>query len=266
MDLTKIASIASGQWGMITTAQAASTGIEARSLSRLAGAGELERLSHGVYRLAGSPTGPHDDLRTAWIAIDPGKTAAERISAGPTEVVSHRSAAVLLELGDLDADLLEFTTVTRRQTRRSDVVLRRGTLQPDAWTLIDGLPATTPLRTIADLSAARIDRGHLAGAVRDAMALHGVPAAPIAAVLSGHARAYGAPAGAGGQLVGILLTEAGVPQSAIDLAARGGPAVQQALADRLIAGGTFHDIVGAAVRRTLEDLDVPVGRDAAVDR
>src|SRR5690606_34660884 len=124
--LSEIAAIAAGQWGMISTAQATAVGADARTLARLANAGELERLTHGVYRLAGSPPGPHDELRAAWIAMDPGRTVADRIASGPVEVVSHRSAAVVHELGDLDADVLEFTASRRRQTRRPDVRIHRG--------------------------------------------------------------------------------------------------------------------------------------------
>jgi hypothetical protein len=252
--LPKIAAVAADQWGMITSAQAASVGVDARTLSRLAGTGELERLSHGIYRLAGSPPGPHDDLRAAWLAIDPRRTAADRIGAGPTEIVSHRSATILHEIGDLEADLLEFTTSTRRQTRRPDVVFHRGVISADGWTLAGGLPVTTPLRTVADLAAARIDRGHLATALRDAMLLHGVTAAAAAAALASHARAYGAPATGGRELVGILLREAGAPQSALDVAAQTGQSARRPPADRLMDQSAIEEAVQVAVRRALADL------------
>lgn len=217
-----LASIGVDQWGMVSSAQATAVGADARTLARLAGIGELERLAHGIYRLAGTPPGPHDELRAAWIGLNPGRTAAERITAGPTEVVSHRSAAVVHTLGDLDADLMEFTTSVRRQPRRADVRIHRGTIDDNDWTLVDGLPVTTALRTIRDLADARVDRGHLAGVVRDAVLLHGISVGQVSATLASHARAYGVTAGDGDRLVDLLISEAGVPQATLDVALRVG--------------------------------------------
>ncbi|MGC9670630.1 type IV toxin-antitoxin system AbiEi family antitoxin domain-containing protein [Planosporangium sp. 12N6] len=241
--LPEIAGVASDQWGMISTAQATAVGADARTLARLAANGQVERLTHGVYRLVGSPPGPHDELRAAWIALDPHRTAAERIAAGPIDVVSHRSAAALQELGDLDADVLEFTASVRRQTRREDVRIHRGKIGEHDWTLADGLPVTTPLRTIEDLATARIDRGHLAGVVRDALLRGGVSLGQVATALAPHARAYGVTAGDGGKLVDLLVQEAGAPQSALDMATRAGPETQQLLVNQLIHSGAFSDSV-----------------------
>ena len=218
--LPEIAAIAADQWGMVSTAQATAVGIDTRTVSGLATKGDLERLTHGVYRLTGTPPGPHDDLRAAWIALDPRPTAAERIAAGPTEVVSHRSAAVLHELGDLDADILEFTASVRRQTRRTDVRIHRGTLDGDDWTLTNGLPVTTPVRTIKDLAHDHVDLGHLAGVVRDALVQQGLAIEQVVTALGPYAPTYGVTAGDGSRLVDILLREAGVPQSILDIAMR----------------------------------------------
>lgn len=186
----------------------------------LAAKGDLRRLTHGVYRLTGTPPGPHDDLRAAWIALDPKLTAAERIAAGPTEVVSHRSAAAFHELGDLDADVLEFTASVRRQTRRNDVRIHRGTLNDDDWTLANGLPVTTLVRTIKDLAHDHVDLGYLAGVVRDALVQRGLAVGQVVTALGPYALAYGVEAGDGSRLVDILLQEAGVPQSILEIAMR----------------------------------------------
>jgi len=254
--LPQIAAIGADQWGMVSAAQAAAVGVDARTLARLAAIGELERLAHGIYRLAGSPPGPHDDLRAAWIGLDPRRTTAERIAAGPTEIVSHRSAAVLHALGDLDGDLLEFTTSVRRQPRQADIRIHRGEVGSEDWTLADGLPTTTALRTIQDLAAARIDRGHLAGVVRDALLQHGVSVRRVAAVLASHARAYGVTAGDGNRLVDLLLSEAGIPQSTLDVALRASPSARTLT----LAGPEFeravHDAVRATIGHRLTDLAV----------
>ncbi len=253
--LADIAEVASGQWGMISTAQATVVGADARTLNRLANGGELERLAHGIYRLVGSPPGPFDDLRAAWLALDPRRTAAERIAAGPTEIVSHRSAAMLQELGDVDADMLEFTTSVRRQPRRADVRIHRGVISDDRWTLADGLPVTTPLRTIEDLAAAHADRGHLAGVVRDALLQHGVPIKQVAVVLGPHARAYGVTDGSGDELIDLMLQQVGIPQSLLDVAARAGQDVERILTVNAIQHNVHVEkLIQAAIGKAFAGL------------
>lgn len=203
---------------MVTAAQASQVGVSAQAVSRLASSGQLERLAHGVYRLAGNPPHRHDELRAAWLAFDPRRNLADRIAANQVEVVSHQSAAVMHELGDVNADVLEFTAVVRRQTRRPDVRIHRGTVSRDDWTLVDGLPVTTPLRTITDLASARLDRGHLAGVVRDSILDHAVPIGAAAAALGPYAHEYGAVAGDGRGLIQLMLRQAGVPDSLLDVA------------------------------------------------
>jgi hypothetical protein len=231
--IPELAEIAAGQWGMVTSRQAAAVGVDARTLVRLAEIGELERLAHGIYRLAGAPPSQHDDLRVVWLSLDPRRTAYERISSGPIEVVSHRSAAVLLGLGDLDADVLEFSVPSRRQTRRPDVVIHLVEVPEEDWQMVDGLPVTTPLRTISDLAGAHIDQGHLASAVRDAIAQHHVPVGLIELVLSPWARSYAVTAGRGDQLLDRLLNQAGIPRSALELSAHADPAARRFLVERL---------------------------------
>jgi Transcriptional regulator, AbiEi antitoxin len=203
------------QWGLITTAQAHNAGLSSQQLARLADTGVLERLRHGVYRVVGAPPNLNDDLRAAWLALAPARTAQERLGDPDVEVVSHRSAAVVHQLGDLEADRLEFTTRTRKQTRDSQVRFHRRQLGVGEWTLVDVLPVTTVLATIGDLAAARLDGGHLAGVVRDAVTTHHVDLDEVVAVLSPHAHHYGAPLGQGGTLLTRMLEQAGVPESTL---------------------------------------------------
>jgi hypothetical protein len=73
---------------------------------------------------------------------------------------------------------------------------------------------------VGDLAAAGIDRGHLATIVRDAMLKHNVDPERLAAALARYARRYGMGTGDGRGLVSVMLKEAGVPRSAVDVAAR----------------------------------------------
>lgn len=221
VDLMEIAGVSGEQWGMITTAQAAGMGFSRQRIKGLADNGVLERLQHGVYRLAGTPTDPLDEIRAAWLMLAPDQTARERRDGQPTGVVSHRSAAALVHrLGDLDADRIEFTVAERRQSRRPDLRFHQQQLDAGEWELVDGLPVTTVARTIVDLAEARTDGGHLAGAVRDALTADEVDPDELTEVLAPFAHYYGVSLGDGEALLRRFLEEAGVPRGlgrAVDL-------------------------------------------------
>lgn len=187
--------------------------MSAQTLARLAEVGHFERIRHGVYRIAGAPPGRWDRLQAAWLALQPDLSVAERLSLPEVEVVSHRSAAQLHRLGDLDADRLEFLTPERRQTRDRDVRLHRGTVAPEDRTVVDGLPVTTPLRTIVDLAASRLDGDHLAGVVRDAITTLHLDPDLVAQALRPYAHHYGTPLGDGQGLLTDLLQRVGVPKA-----------------------------------------------------
>lgn len=207
-----VADLAAEQWGLVTTAQARSLGVSPQTVARLSAEGGLERLTHGVYRVSGTPPSPLDEVRAAWLALDPGRRAGERLHDEPPAVVSHRSAAAILGLGDLEADGSEFTSGERKQTRRPDVQIHRGPVGPAEWTVVDGLPVTTVVRTVGDLAAARVDGGHLASVVRDALIRQQVDERMLANALRRHAHHYGVGMGDGRALLARFLQESGVSE------------------------------------------------------
>lgn len=210
----ELADLAAEQWGLVTAAQARGLGVSNQTAARLTTRGTLERLAYGVYRVTGAPAGPLDELRAAWLAIEPARRAAERVQDGATVVVSHRAAAAAVYgYGDLDGDTYEFTTPRRRQSRRPDVRFHRAEVDPGDCAVVDGLPVTTPERTIVDLAAARIDGGHLAGLVRDAITGYAVDEDELAARLRPYAHHYGAALGDGAGMIEALLDQAGMPVS-----------------------------------------------------
>lgn len=218
-----LADLAAEQWGLITTAQAESIGSSRKAVGRLAQSGTLERLAHGVYRLSGTPPDPRDDLRAAWLALDPRRTAAERLGDDHPEAVSHRSAATLHGLGDLDADRHDFTVAERRQTRRVDIRFHRASLSRSDWGLVDGLPCTSVIRTIVDLAAERTDGGHLGTVVRDALTVRQVDTDELARALTPFAVRYGAQESTGESLLARFLQDSGIPRAtrrAVELASR----------------------------------------------
>ncbi|WP_197503060.1 type IV toxin-antitoxin system AbiEi family antitoxin domain-containing protein [Mycobacterium sp. 1245111.1] len=205
-----LADIASTQWGMITTAQARQVGITSQQIARLAANGVLERFHHGVYILNGVPRDRLTDLKAAWLALDVDTTAADRLASDdPGAVVSHRSAARAHDLGDIDADINEFTTTGPKRSRHKDIRLHRRTLDREDWTIIDGLPTTTVATTLADLAAAHIDGGHLGAALRDALVHGQIRTASAVTALRPYATDYDAPLGDGQTLIRSLLVQAG---------------------------------------------------------
>lgn len=156
-----------GQWGLVTRAQALQAGIAWSTLSRLASRdGALERVAHGVYRLRGSADPDHLSLRAAWLRLDPAVPAWDRLAGSALALVSHASVAALYDVGDLRADIHEFTLPVRRQTRRPDVRLHRGRVPGRDWLVLHGLPATRAGRMIADLLADHNEPAAVAQGVR----------------------------------------------------------------------------------------------------
>lgn len=240
--LLELADLAAEQWGLVTAAQARGLGVSNQTAARLTERGTLERLAYGVYRVTGAPAGPLDELRAAWLAIEPSRRAGERVQDEVPVVVSHRAAAAAVYgYGDLDGDAYEFTTPRRRQSRRPDVRFHRADVDPGDWTVVDGLPVTTPERTIVDLAAARIDGGHLAGVVRDAITGYSVDEDELAARLRPYAHHYGAPLGDGAGMIQALLDQAGMPVSSQVASA----AVRAALASGMSAGVDTAGIAAA---------------------
>lgn len=162
--LLALAELSASQWGMFTTAQAVAHGVSRLAVARLADAGQLDRLAHGVYRDAGSPGDEFEDLRAAWLSIDPSRLAEERINDDDHPiVVSGTTAAWLHSAGDLRPEPFEFTTTRRRQTQRRELRYRVRKLDSSRITIRHGLPVTDLEQTIADLVEARTDLSLVAG-------------------------------------------------------------------------------------------------------
>jgi len=205
----RLAPIAEEQWGLITRRQAQDAGVSEATLKRLAARSTLERVAHGVYRLAGAPVPDHQELRAAWLQLAPEVAAWERTA--DQGVVSHRSAAALYGLGHLPADRHEFTLPRRRQSRRSDVRLHRGQIR--TWIVLRGLPVTRPSRIASDLLTDREDPEAVAHIVADAIrGAYDYPGT-FADALAAHAAKFGLRRDDGIALLRWLLDLVGDPET-----------------------------------------------------
>ena len=202
-----VLNLAEEQWGLVTKQQIEATGVAWSTLSRQIGSGALERVAHGIYRIRGGGTPGYLDLRAAWLQLAPATPAWER---SPEQgVVSHRSAALLYGLGDLPADIHEFTLPVRRQTRRADVRLHRLDLDP---TLVDnhrGLLTTKPARIAATSWRTARNRHRRPGLWRHPRASESPRR--VAAAVAAHASALGFARGDGLRLLRWLLELSGDP-------------------------------------------------------
>lgn len=165
-----IAELASDQWGLFTTAQATDAGVTRMMLSRMEARGELERVVHGVYATPAAAGGELSERRALWLSLEPARLAYQRLAESPPAgVLSRASAAAMHGIGDILESQMEVTLPARYRARRAGLRTRRGVLRSDEVTIVDGLPVTTPARTVADLLSDGHDRDHVAAVMADAL-------------------------------------------------------------------------------------------------
>ena len=161
--------IASSQKGMFTTAQAQGAGVERYAVSRLEKLGNIERLAKGVYRMGGAPGQREEDVFAAWLSLNPGR----RPGSPPAErdpIAMGATAAWLHRIGEVGPTPYEFCMDERRQTQRPDLVLRKRKIDAADVTVVSGIPATTPSRTVIDLIDYGEDLSLIANVLNDALA------------------------------------------------------------------------------------------------
>lgn len=166
--LVRLGAIAERRWGLVTTAQAGSVGISRKQLARMASSGAIERIAQGVYRMAGAPPQDHEAVYATWLSL--GGATASRTETGVAPVVAAGiTAAVVHGVGDFLPDGFDFIVPARKGTRLPGVRLRIRRLTRDEVIPVDGLPALTVERAVADLVETGTDLSLVAGVVRDAM-------------------------------------------------------------------------------------------------
>lgn len=132
------------QSGYFTSAQAREHGVSRQLLSHHVKQGRFERVRRGVYRVRGFPTSQHDDIREKWLAVGPEKA-----------IVSHESALALLELSDNIPDEVHLLVPRRHRglRRPPGVVIHTRPDDEEIGTVWrDGMPVTTPARTLVDVA------------------------------------------------------------------------------------------------------------------
>lgn len=154
--LAAILELSSRQYGLFSRAQAAGLGIDEWTLVR---ALRSERLTHEAEGVYGLPGWPESWWREVWRAF---------LATGPDAVVSHETAAAIHRLTNFPRGRIVLTTAHGDHHWHGLADMRQSTdLKPEHVLFRDGLPVTTPVRTLFDLAAVA-GRERLALAVEDA--------------------------------------------------------------------------------------------------
>jgi hypothetical protein len=164
-----------------------------------------------VYLSCGAPAPTYLEIWIAWLRLDPGRPAWERDGRGAKDgVVSHRSACLLHQLGDIPAPNVEMTVPMRLTTREPWVKLRRhdGPLPAEEITFVDGLPVTTVDRTVLDLLRDGVDGGHVGGVIADAERRGLLDLRALARQVGQFGRYYATPGAPGAELLAALKAQA----------------------------------------------------------
>lgn len=198
--LQRLSGIAEDQWGLITRQQALLSGVDRKVFERLGDPGKsLIRVASGVYRMTGAPISEHLALKAAWLQLAPSTFAFQRTVVHG--VISHRSAAEVMQLGHLAEQLMEFTLTTRRQTRRTDVRLHHLHVAEQDCFRFQGMLLTRPSRVAHDLLSQREDLGAVGYLIADALGKNLDQPGNMARQLQSHARHFGLELGDG---IGLL--------------------------------------------------------------
>jgi predicted transcriptional regulator of viral defense system len=166
--------------GYFTTAQAAEAGVSRQQLSYLTGAGSIDRIAHGIYRLRRFPAQSFEDVIVACLW------------AGQDAVASHDTALAVYDLTDAMPAEIHITVPHPFRGRRTGVVVHTAPLDARERTVRTAVPVTTVTRTIVDVlrrsgsdlavDAAReaLDRGLVTRRrLRAALEGHGETARPV---------------------------------------------------------------------------------------
>jgi very-short-patch-repair endonuclease len=144
------------QHGVIARRQLLALGFPQKAIRHRLSNGRLHRVHQGVYAVGRPSLDPH------------GRWMAAVLACGEKAVLSHSSAAALWRIGFEMRDAIEISLPSPFQRRRPGLrIYRRESLRQRDMTVEHGIPVTTPIQTLIDLSL-RLDRRGLERAINEA--------------------------------------------------------------------------------------------------
>jgi hypothetical protein len=150
-----LATVAGRQYGLVTSAQLARLGLGRPAVANRVRDGRLHLLYRGVYAVG------HTRLsrEARWMAAV--------LAAGEGAVLSHVAAAVHWRIWQRRWDGIDVTVPGQRRPRKGFRVHRCRNLDPRDVTVHQGIPITTPARTLVDL-ASTLTAHQLANVIHEA--------------------------------------------------------------------------------------------------
>jgi very-short-patch-repair endonuclease len=173
------AAIATRQHGLVTRRQLRDAGVAFHVIDRRVGSGRLRPVHRGVYQV-----GPILSKRA--------REMAAYLACGPSAVISHRSAAGVWTLLPPDPPGAPVeVSVADGQPRRPGIRVHRiGSFERHEITVVDGIPITTPARTLLDLAVAASART-IERALGEGLALRRVTLRQVRETIERHRRLPG---------------------------------------------------------------------------
>lgn len=155
--------IAERQLGYFTASQAREAGVRQVRLVQLHQSGDIERVSRGVYRLMRFPLSPLGQYMEAalWPQVR---------RPGALAVISHVSALALHALSEVSPAKIHITLQPDLRVRRAvprQMVVHFAPLSSGDIQVVEGVPVTTPVRTIRDVHAAQLGAALVRRAIAD---------------------------------------------------------------------------------------------------
>jgi very-short-patch-repair endonuclease/predicted transcriptional regulator of viral defense system len=172
-----ILQVAARQHGVVTRSQLVDAGLSLSSIDRRLAAGRLTGLHRGVYRV-GPPVAPRTREMAAVLACGGATVLARGHAAaevrGVAAALSHGSATELLRLfpDRRGRGPMEVSVAGSCRRHAGIHVHRVRALPADEVTWVEGIPVTTPARTILDMAPSLATR-ELERVVAEAIALRG---------------------------------------------------------------------------------------------
>ena len=226
-----IARAAAGSWGVLSLGELFACGLTPSGVKARARTGRLHRKHRGVYAVG------HPNLPLT------GRFLAAVKACGPRAVSSHISAAVLWAMVTWDGRLPEVTVIGPGSHVQQGIRVHRTVSFDDedlAWH--DGVPVTSPARTLVDLATV-LDHRRLRRAVRQAQSLRLVSAGELLDALERAGRRSGRR-----KLLRIVATSTAPTRSELE----------DVVLDLILAGGLQHPDVNVSLmldgRRVIPDF------------
>jgi very-short-patch-repair endonuclease/predicted transcriptional regulator of viral defense system len=177
----RVAALADGQQGVVTRGQLREAGLSDGAIHRWERSGRIRRVFRSVYSVGGTAIGERGRIQAAVLA------------SGRGSVVSHRSAAFLLGIGERSPRVIDVIP-PRQGGRKVDGIRFHNVTAPSRHELVrvQGIACTSVARTVVDLAGTYGESG-LRETFERAAAAGKLDLAAIEAVLDRGVRRRGAP-------------------------------------------------------------------------